>query len=81
METASSYDDRKAAAVAHDKKSGVVRWKTADESKHSHYASIRRRLKRLRRLKANQGYAGVLFAPSRCAHFGAQTMITYRYPR
>ena len=68
MEAASTYAEWKAAAIAHDKNSGVLRWQNADESKHFDYASIRRRLKRLRRLKAKKDYAGVLFALNEGIH-------------
>jgi len=68
MAAAESYDEWRAAAIAHDKKSGVVRWKTSDESKHFDYVSIRRRLKRLRRLRAAEDNAGVLFALNEGIH-------------
>ncbi|MGB5258319.1 MAG: DUF3336 domain-containing protein [Woeseiaceae bacterium] len=68
MAAATTYEEWKAAAIAHDKKSGVLRWQNSDESKHFDYASIRRRLKRLRRLKANKDYAGVLFALNEGLH-------------
>ncbi|MGB5625906.1 MAG: DUF3336 domain-containing protein [Woeseiaceae bacterium] len=68
MKAASTYAEWKAAAIAHDKSSGVLRWQNADESKHFDYASIRRRLKRLRRLKAKKDYAGVLFALNEGIH-------------
>jgi len=68
MSAAGSYDEWKTAAIAHDKKSGVGRWVTSDESKHFDYTSIRRRLRRLRRLKAKQDYAGVLFALNEGLH-------------
>lgn len=68
MATAVSYDEWKTAAIAHDKKSGVGRWVASDESKHFDYTSIRRRLRRLRRLKNKQDYAGVLFALNEGLH-------------
>ncbi len=68
MAAAESYDEWKAAAIAHDQKSGVARWVASDESKHFDYTSIRRRLKRLRRLKAKNDYAGVLFALNEGLH-------------
>ncbi len=68
MAGASSYDEWKAAAIAHDKKSGVGRWVKSDESKHFDYVSIRRRLRRLRRLKAKKDYAAVLFALNEGLH-------------
>ena len=68
MAAAESYAEWRAAAIAHDKKSGVVRWKTSDESKHFDYVSIRRRLKRLRRLRRAKDNAGVLFALNEGIH-------------
>lgn len=68
MAAAETYDEWKAAATAHDKKSGVERWVKSDESKHFDYASIRRRLRRLRRLKGKKDYAGVLFALNEGLH-------------
>jgi NTE family protein len=68
MAAASSYEEWKAAAIAHDKKSGVGRWVKSDESKYFDYTSIRRRLRRLRRLKAKKDYAGVLFALNEGLH-------------
>ncbi len=68
MDAARTYDEWKAAAIAHDKKSGVLRWQNSDESKHFDYVSIRRRLKRLRRLKNRKDYAGILFALNEGLH-------------
>jgi len=68
MAAASSYEEWKVAAIAHDQKSGVWRWQASDESKHFDYASIRRRLRRLRRLKKNKDYAAVLFALNEGLH-------------
>ena len=62
MAAAESYEEWQAAAIAHDRKSGVLKWKTSDKSKHFDYASIRRRLERLRKLRAAKDNAGVLFA-------------------
>ncbi len=68
MAAAVSYEEWRAAAIAHDKKSGVARWKSSDESKHFDYKSIRRRLRRLRRLRAAGDKAGVLFALNEGIH-------------
>ena len=40
MDAAQSYEEWKAAAIAHDKASGVKGWVTSDESKHFDFASI-----------------------------------------
>lgn len=68
MAEARTYDEWKAAAIAHDKKSGVTRWQKLDESKHFDYTSIRRRLRRLRRLRAKNDHAAVLFALNEGLH-------------
>jgi NTE family protein len=68
MAAATTYAEWKTAAIAHDKESGVSGWQNSDESKHFDYESIRRRLKRLRRLKAKNDYAGVLFALNEGIH-------------
>ena len=75
MAAAESYKEWRAAAIAHDKKSGVVRWKTTDESEHFDYVSIRRRLKRLRRLRAAGDNAGVLCALYGKAKYGTKKLI------
>ena len=74
MEAAKSYAEWKAAAIAHDKKSGVSQWRTSDESKHFDYVSIRRRLRRLRGLKAKKDYAGLLFALNEGVHGNIDSM-------
>ncbi len=68
MAAAESYEEWRAAAIAHDKKSGVARWKSSDESKHFDYKSIRRRLRRLRRLRAAGDHGAVLFALNEGIH-------------
>jgi len=68
MDAATSYDEWKEAAIAHDKASGVETWKKSDESKHFDYESIRKRLRKLRRLRAKGDVAGVLFALNEGVH-------------
>ena len=68
MAAATSYEEWAEAAKAYDEKSGVMAWKTSDESKHFDYASIRRRLERLRRLRKKRDNAGVLFALNEGIH-------------
>ena len=68
MEQADSYEEWKAAAIAHDKLSGLHKWQTEDESRHFDYASIRRRLERLRKLQAEKDYPGILFALNEGVH-------------
>jgi len=68
MANASSYDEWRQAAIAHDKASGVSRWVESDESEHFDYASIRRRLGRLRRLRRSGDHARLLFALNEGIH-------------
>jgi NTE family protein len=61
MEQASSYEEWKEAALAHDEKKGLDRWKLIDQSRRYDYVSIRVRLDRLRALRARHDNRGVLF--------------------
>ena len=56
------------AAIEHDESSGVIDWVESDESKHFDYASIRRRLERLRRLQRKGDHARLLFALNEGIH-------------
>jgi NTE family protein len=53
MAEALTYEEWREAAIEHDETSGVDEWVESDESKHFDYQSIRRRLERLRRLRAS----------------------------
>ncbi|MDX1516466.1 MAG: DUF3336 domain-containing protein [Woeseiaceae bacterium] len=68
MEAAESYAEWKSAAQAHDKASGMDRWKKTDESARFDHASIRSRLRRLRTLRRKKDYAGLLFALNEGVH-------------
>jgi len=68
MDAATSYEEWKEAAIAHDVASGVVDWKKSDESKYFDHASIRQRLRKLRRLTNKGDCAGVLFALNEGIH-------------
>lgn len=68
MAAAESYEEWRRAAKAHDKASGVDKWKNSDESKHFDFASIRRRLRRLRRLRSKGDVAGILFELNQGVH-------------
>ena len=68
MAQANSYSEWSKAAKAHDKSTGVDKWKTSDESKHFDSKSIRRRLKRLSRLWKAQDNAGLLYALNEGIH-------------
>ncbi len=68
MDAATSYDEWKDAAVAYDESAGLNRWKSNDESTEFDYTSIRRRLKRLRKLRAKKDYAAILYALNEGVH-------------
>jgi NTE family protein len=68
MSAAESYDEWREAAVAHDKASGVDKWIESDESKHFDYASIRRRLERLRQSRQSGDHARLLYALNEGIH-------------
>ena len=68
MDTATSYDEWKRAAIAHDKSTKLALWKSTDKSSQFDHTSIRRRLRRLRKLRKNKDYAGVLYALNEGVH-------------
>lgn len=68
MDAATSYEEWRDAALAYDKSTDLERWKSSDESDQFDYTSIRRRLKRLRKLRAKKDYAGMLFALNEGVH-------------
>jgi len=68
MDEATSYDEWKAAAIEHDERSGMATWKARDRSQYFDYKSIRRRLERLRSLRAQDDNAGLLFALNEGIH-------------
>lgn len=68
MSQAENYSDWCDAAAAHDRSTGVDKWKASDESKHFDNASIRRRLKRLSKLWKAQDNAGLLYALNEGIH-------------
>ncbi len=68
MDTASSYEDWKEAAIAHDELSGARRWRQVDQTAQYDYAQIRLRLDRLRSLRARQDDVGLLFALNEGIH-------------
>jgi len=68
MDAATTYDEWKSAAIAHDKSTKLTRWKSDDKSEQFDFTSIRRRLRRLRRLRRNKDYAGVLYALNEGVH-------------
>ena len=61
MEHAASYEEWQEAAQAWDRKSGLDRWKQAEQSRRYDWASIRSRLERLRALREAGDNRGLLF--------------------
>jgi NTE family protein len=61
MEQASSYQQWKEAATAYDRKTGMDRWKAAEQSHLYDHASIRLRLAQLRKLRKAGDNRGLLF--------------------
>ncbi|XOV87578.1 MAG: DUF3336 domain-containing protein [Pseudomonadota bacterium] len=51
MDSARTYDEWKAAAIAHDERTGVANWKRVDESSRFDYKVIRARLEEVRALR------------------------------
>ena len=68
MDAADSYDEWREAAIAHDKASGVQEWVESDESKYFDYVSIRRRLEKLRKLRAAGDHERLLYALNEGIH-------------
>ncbi len=68
MNEAQSYEEWREAAIAHDKASGVHKWVGSDESKHFDHVSIRRRLERLRKLRASGDNSRLLYALNEGIH-------------
>jgi NTE family protein len=61
MEQATSYEEWKEAALAHDEQNGLSRWKLKEHTRRYDYVSIRVRLDRLRSLRARHDNRGLLF--------------------
>ncbi len=65
---AESYDEWLTLAKEHDAASGMKRWREVDQTKLYDYASIRRRLDRLRSLRARHDDVGLLFTLNEGIH-------------
>jgi len=61
MATALNYAEWKKAALEHDKKTGMDRWKKAEQTHLYDHASIRMRLAQLRKLRRKRDNRGLLF--------------------
>ena len=68
MRDAESYEDWLMSAAEHDELSGMKRWREVDQTKLYDYASIRRRLDRLRSLRSRHDDVGLLFTLNEGIH-------------
>ncbi|MGB5164246.1 MAG: DUF3336 domain-containing protein [Woeseiaceae bacterium] len=68
MQAATSYDEWREAALAHDAASGANRWKAMDQSSNYDFVSIRTRLDHLRKLRAKKDDRGLLFTLNEGIH-------------
>ena len=68
IDQASSYGEWQEAALNHDAKTGLNRWKMLDQSRRYDYVSIRIRLDALRSLRARQDNRGLLFSLNEGIH-------------
>jgi TAG lipase/steryl ester hydrolase/phospholipase A2/LPA acyltransferase len=68
MDKASSYSLWCEAAQEHDEVSGQKRWRNVDQTSQYDYVEVRIRLDRLRSLRANHDYHGLLFALNEGIH-------------
>ncbi len=68
MNKAKSYEQWREAAIEHDELSGLKRWRDVDQTTQYDYVEVRLRLDRLRSLRANHDYQGLLFALNEGIH-------------
>lgn len=68
MDRAESYEEWLSLAQQHDEATGMKRWREVDQTKLYDYASIRRRLDRLRSLRARHDDIGLLFTLNEGIH-------------
>jgi len=68
MDHAETYAQWRTAALAHDEATGNQRWKMMDQSRQYDYVAIRLRIDRLRKLRAQHDYQGLLFTLNEGIH-------------
>ncbi len=68
MDKATSYSQWCESAQEHDEISGLKRWRNVDQTSQYDYVEVRIRLDRLRSLRANHDYHGLLFALNEGIH-------------
>lgn len=68
MDQATSFDEWQQLARLHDEHSGQKRWREVDQTPMYDYTSIRRRLDRLRSLRARHDDVGLLFTLNEGIH-------------
>jgi NTE family protein len=61
MDEAETYEEWRQAALEHDERSGATRWKSEERSSRYGYARVRRRLDRLREMRAAEDPQELLF--------------------
>ncbi|MDE2561076.1 MAG: DUF3336 domain-containing protein [Sphingomonadales bacterium] len=65
---AKTYQEWRAAAHALDKSEGLLEWRRKDQSEHYDYRSVKRRIERIRALRADGDNRGLLFALNEGIH-------------
>lgn len=68
LDKASSYEEWKALAIAHDQQSGMQHWREREESKIYDYAEIRHRLDVIRSFREKKDDQGLLFTLNEGIH-------------
>ena len=68
MDEAQSYKEWSESAKAHDKQSGLDKWKKKDETRRYDYQSIRQRVNLLKSLRRENDNHGLLFALNESIH-------------
>ena len=62
MENATNYEEWREAAIAHDARTGMDRWKATEQSRLYDYVAIRVRLDELRTMRSRRDNRGLLFS-------------------
>ena len=68
LRRATSYEEWKESALAHDEATGMDKWKLEPTSNQYDYANIQYRVDELRKLRANHDDVGLLFALNEGIH-------------
>jgi len=68
MASAETYDEWSEAAIAYDERNGLQEWKEKEKSRRYDYASIRRRLETLQKMRHTNDDHGLLFTLNEGIH-------------